>query len=104
MHRGTDKADGSVLVFALIAIMLGDREIIKGKNIIDAARQKTLSKRLAEYDGHKSGPETPPVSFLRGGRRITRGSSEISADYRASFSGETSFRSPFCHRNARRGD
>ena len=68
MHRG---ADGQRTVPTLIFCFNRDQcwdtaEIIKGKNIIDAARQKELTERLAAYDWTKgAGPKLRQL-LLRG--------------------------------------
>ena len=68
MHRG---ADGERTVPTLIFCFNRDQcwdtaEVIKGKNIIDAARQKELTERLAAYDWTKgAGPKLRQL-LLRG--------------------------------------
>ncbi len=68
MHRGTD---GERMVPTLIFCFNRDQcwdtaEIIKGKNIIDAARQKALTERLAEYDWTKGAGPKLRQFLLRG--------------------------------------
>ena len=68
MHRG---ADGERMVPTLIFCFNRDQcwdtaEIVKGKNIIDAARQKELTQRLAAYDWTKGAGSKLRQLLLRG--------------------------------------
>lgn len=68
MHRGTDEERMvPVLVFCFNRDQCWETaEIIKGKNIIDAARQKLLSERLAEYDWSQGAGPKLRQFLLRG--------------------------------------